>query len=568
MKNFNQVRKLIGQTKAFFRTESGVVAVLYALVLIPIFGFLGLSVDLGQVYYVHSVISGAVDAAALAGAKAGGNSANMTQQATAIFNANIPPKFIGTISGPQVTISSNNQIVKVSATAQVNTVFVKLFGYNALSASATAQSQATSTGAEIVLALDNTGSMAGSPMQGEIDAAKLLVNTIYGGAGNDTIQGLWVAVVPYSTTLNINIPGLNPSSWLTTIGQAQIQNTNLFPNIAPTSTSVGGKWMGCIEARTPNSNTSLGYTNYALGMDSTDTPPTSGSTKFTPFFYPSTMAHKYVFGQPVNRGTTSTATSALSTSTNPPWGNTASTFGDNDWKLNGTVPSGSGLRFGDNYALGGGDGNKGVGPNLGCPISMLPLTASQTKVLQTINNMKAAFRGGTMINVGLSGAWWMISPKWRGLWPTDSTLPQDYGKTLKIVVLMTDGQNQWYDWPGGVPGQPDGSHNYAADADYTGYGRLAEGRSGTTSFNSTIPLLNASMTNMCTTLKNNGVVIYTIIFNHNGSANDPSTQALFLNCATDPSKYFLTFTNQDLINAFQNIGQSITKLRLTWPGKP
>ncbi|MBY0502077.1 MAG: hypothetical protein K2P93_08790 [Alphaproteobacteria bacterium] len=568
MQSLRLLSKLMSQGKIFFRKEAGAVILIYALALVPIIGFIGLSIDLGQIYYAHSIISGAVDAAAIAGAKAGGNAANMQQQATAIFNANIPPNFIGTISGPNVTISSNNQTVVVSASAKVNTSFLKLFGQNTLSAGATAQTQATSTGAEVVLALDNTGSMAGTPMQGEISAAKLLVNTIYGGAGNDTINGLWVAVVPYSTTVNINTPGLNPTTWLTTKGQAQVQNTNLYPNIAPTSTSVGGKWMGCIEARTPNSNTTLGYTNYASGMDSTDTPPTSNSTKFTPFLYPSTMAHQYVFGKPLNRGTTSSSTSALSTSTNPPWGNTGSTDGDNDWKLNGTVPSGSGLRFGDNYALGGGDGNMGVGPNLGCPIPMLPLTASQTTVLSTINNMKATFRGGTMINVGLAGAWWMISPNWRGLWPIDSTLPQDYEKTLKIVVLMTDGQNQWYDWPGGVPGDPDSSHNYAADADYTGYGRLAEGRIGTTNFNNTIPVLNASMANMCATLKNNGVVIYTIIFNHDGSAGDASTQALFQSCATDTSKYFITFSNQDLINAFQNIGQSITKLRLTWPGKP
>jgi Flp pilus assembly protein TadG len=283
MQNFKLLGKLTSQGKTFFRKEAGAVILIYALALIPIIGFIGLAVDMGQVYYAHSIISGAVDAAAIAGAKAGGNAANMQQQATAIFNANIPSNFVGTISGPNVTISSNNQTVVVSASANINTSFLKLFGRNTLSAGATAQAQATSTGAEVVLALDNTGSMAGSPMQGEIAAANLLVNTIYGGAGNDTVNGLWVAVVPYSTTVNINTPGLNPTTWLTTVGQAQVQNTNLYPNISPTSTSVGGKWMGCVEARTPNSNTSLGYTNYAFGMDSTDTPPTSNSTILQPW---------------------------------------------------------------------------------------------------------------------------------------------------------------------------------------------------------------------------------------------------------------------------------------------
>lgn len=567
-----KIFKTLGNKReSFLRKDKGLVAIIYALALVPVFGMLGLSIDVGRDYYVHSILTGAVDSAALAGAKVGGTPENMTQQATAIFNANIPANFIGTVSGPTVQLSANNQIITVTAKATIDTTFMQILGKKSISASATSQAQITTKGAEVVLALDNTGSMYGGPMSDEIVAAKTLVNILYGGATNDTVQGLWVGVAPYSTTVNIKMPGFNPSSWLTTAGQAQIANTNLFPNIASSSTSVGGKWMGCIEARAPrpttmtaSNYTTYGYMNYASGIDTSDTPPMSDSTRFVPFFYPSTMIHNYVFGQPVNRGTTSSSTNALGT---PPWGSTGSPRGDNDWRLNGTVPSGSGLHFGDNYQWVGSDGNLGVGPNLGCPIPLLPLTASQTTVQQTISNMKATFRGGTMINVGLSAAWWMLSPQWRGMWPgVDPTLPQDYPKTLKVIVLMTDGQNQWYDWPTGVPGAP-GPSSYSSDADYTGYGRLAEGRSGTTNVNNTIGLLNTKMSNMCTTIKNNGVVIYTIIYTHGGSISS-ATQTTFQNCASDPSKYFFAATSADIKNAFQNIGQSISNLRLTWPGTP
>ena len=559
-----KLKNIYDSVRSFLQLEAGVVAVIYGLALLPIFGMLGLSIDAGRVYYVHSILTGASDAAALAGASAGGTADNMRRQATAIFNANIPNNFIATVAGPTIVLSSNNTVVNVSATGTINTTFMQILGQSNIAASATSQVQVTTTGAEVVLALDNTGSMAGAPMAGEISAAQLLVNTLYGSATNDTVNGLWVGVVPYSTTVNISTTG--GSNWLTTLGKAQIANTKLYPNIAPTSTSMGGRWMGCVEARTPNSYTANGYTNYTNGMDATDTPPTSDSTKFTPYLYPSTMVHGYVFGQPLNRGTTSTSTSALSA---PPWGSTGSTRGDNDWTLTGTVPSGSGLYFGDNYNWHGGDGNTGVGPNLGCPVPLLPLTASQTTVQSTISNMKATFRGGTMIDVGLATAWLMLSPRMQGLWPgIPSTLPQAYGKTLKVVVLMTDGQNQWYDWPGGVPGQPDTSHNYATDADYTGYGRLSEGRAGTTNPSQITTNLNTRMATMCTNLKNNGVVIYTILFNHDGSAGSSANQALFQNCATDSTKYFLTITNAQLTAAFSNIGQSISQLRLQWPGKP
>ncbi len=555
--------------------DEGVVALIYALAIIPVFGMVGVTLDVGRDYYAHSILTGAVDAAAIAAAKAGGDPANMIQQGTRMFNANISDNFEGTINGPTITLSGDNRVVTVTASATIDTTFMKLLGRDSISASATSQARVALQGAEIVLALDNTGSMAGGPMSDEIQAARDLVNIVYGGSNVDRVDGLHVGIVPYSTTVNINMNGFDPTSWLTTAGRQQVQNRNLFPDISSSSTSVGGRWMGCIEARAPRPSnlsastyTNYGYTNYAAGMDTSDNPPTSDSTRFVPFFYPSTMAHRYVFGEPVNRGTTSTSTNALAVSGSPPWGSTGATRGDNDWRRDGTVPSGSGLRFGDNYALRGGDGNLGVGPNLGCPIPLLPLTESQTLVQNTISNMKATYRGGTMINFGLNVAWWMLSPQWTGRWPTsDSSLPKNYGDTLKAIVLMTDGQNEWYDWSSGRPGQPETSQNYRADADYTGFGRLAEGRSGTTNFGSTASLLNTRMLNMCSTIKNNGIIIYTIIYTH-GAAISGATQTAFRSCASDSSKYFFAASRAELQTAFQNIGKDISSLRLSWPGTP
>jgi len=428
--------------------------------------------------------------------------------------------------------------------------------------------------------------MSGSPMAGEIAAAQSLVNILYGGngttGGTNTITGLYVGVVPFTTTVNIKMAGFTPTTWLTTVGQAQIANKNLYPtaaNAPVTSTSVGGQWMGCIEARTPNSYTSYGYTNYASGMDSTDTPPTSNATKFTPFLYPSTIAHIYTYDQPLNRGTTSTATVAKGA---PSWNGTVR--GDNDWNLNGTVPATAiyitpaSVYFGDNYQLNSGnpDGNYGVGPNLGCPIPILPLTASQTTVQATLANMKSTFRGGTMINAGLAAGWWLISPNWTSTWTaagltptTPLPVPQPYANTLKVIVLMTDGTNQWFDWPIGEPGLPATTSPIQNDADYTGYGRLGEGRVGSTNPATIATTLNNSMLNMCTTLQAQGVQIYTVLFNHDGTAGNSA--ALLQSCASvipGQTTYFQAVTNADLLAAFQSIGTSISDLRLTWPGKP
>ena len=94
MLGYQYIGKLFKKWTNDLRTDVGAVAIIYALASIPILGILGLSIDLGRVYYAHTVLTGAVDFASLSGAKTlGTNPTNAAQQATAIFNANIPEGF-------------------------------------------------------------------------------------------------------------------------------------------------------------------------------------------------------------------------------------------------------------------------------------------------------------------------------------------------------------------------------------------------------------------------------------------------------------------------------------------
>ena len=65
--------------------------------------------------------------------------------------------------------------------------------------------------------------------------------------------------------------------------------------------------------------------------------------------------------------------------------------------------------------------------------------------------MGAWSRGGTAGNEGLAWGWRVLSPRWRGLWGgnTPNTRPLDYktANTDKVAVILTDGDNQVYDWP-------------------------------------------------------------------------------------------------------------------------
>ena len=204
--------------------------------------------------------------------------------------------------------------------------------------------------------------------------------------------------------------------------------------------------------------------------------------------------------------------------------------------------------------------NEGTGPNLGCGPAITSLTAEKSKVLAAIDEMQPWHRGGTHANLGLAWGWRVISPRWRGLWGGDTpdNLPMDYDAPLmdKAAIVLTDGQNVYYDWPGGLPGRPlSGSF---PDTDYTAYGRLSEGRLGTTNQAAAVVEINNRMSRLCENMKDEGIVIYAITFR----LNDVPTQNLMRNCASDPDKYYNSPSNDELRAAFVAIGNELTNLRI------
>lgn len=204
--------------------------------------------------------------------------------------------------------------------------------------------------------------------------------------------------------------------------------------------------------------------------------------------------------------------------------------------------------------------NEGTGPNLGCGPAITSLTAEKTTVLAAIDEMQPWHRGGTHANLGLAWGWRVISPRWQGLWGGDTpdNLPMAYDAPLmdKVAIVLTDGTNVYYDWPGGLPGRPlSGSF---PDTDYSAYGRLSEGRLGTTNQAAAVVEINNRMSRLCENMKDEGIVIYAITF----QLNDVATQNLMRNCATEPEKYYNSPSNAELRATFVAIGNELTNLRI------
>ena len=491
----------------------GSIGVMGALVAVPLIALAGVAVDATRLWLVQSRLQSSLDAAVLVTTRAMTES-NGPTDGISLFWSNFGRTskstnigYLGAVAtAPQVVFPDANT-VQMTTQAVVPTLFMGLLGVSQVVVHATSAGNRTVFGMELALVLDVTGPMAASNNIGALrQSASNLIDILYGSS--DTQPNLWVSVVPYVASVNIDP---SKSGWLVpgSLDQTQYQNT---------------QWMGCVEARSANGN------------DMNDATP--AQAPFTPFLWKSTRGKYFNGTRPVT--------------------------GDNDWSPTHITESQQ-SRIGNNT----------VGPNLSCPQApILALTASKRIILNTIAGLQATYRGGGFANLGLQAGWFTLSPNWRGLWG-NPTLPLDYGTPAmqKVVVLMTGGVNQWFDWPGGAPGLAPSSYvGQSVDADYTAYGRLSENRlnitipnSGNLAADSMVANANAEaginqrMAQLCTRIKNAGITVYAITF----GVADAATQALWKGCASKPDNYFNSPTQAALKDAFSQIGSQLASLRLT-----
>ena len=89
-------------------------------------------------------------------------------------------------------------------------------------------------------------------------------------------------------------------------------------------------------------------------------------------------------------------------------------------------------------------------------------------------------------------------------------------------------------------------------------------RSGSTSDHITCNATNGSSAAqtiaICNAMKQRNIIVYTADFHID---NDATAMSVFRQCATDESHFYLADDRTTLQNAFQQIGQSISQLRLT-----
>lgn len=497
--------------RKFFRAESGNIAMIFGLSMVPLTAGAGVGLDLARAMSVRTQLTTALDAAGLAaGGTTGLSTSQMQELAQKYFNANYKAdSSYGTPSAVVVTTSGKS--VTVSSTVTMPTTLMAAVGVKSLPINVAITVTKENKKIEVVLALDNTGSMAGSKLTALKNAATDLVDTLRSGAAYPTMVKF--GLVPFSQTVRLNTTTAINGGWIDTTCKSNASKANFDHGYCAytilNTMSSSTQWRGCVEARTN-------------GYEVLDTSPSTGTpdTLFVPYFEPDEPDTSWSYpnsylddGEPENSK-----------------GKEIKNPSDEDRQKNP-------------YKYKNKSANSSV--NGGCTDlqAILPLTNDTATVKSQIGNMEAT--GMTHIVLGATWGWRVLSPTapyTEGVAYSDNT-------TKKILILMTDGDNT----------MPSANNSLNRSA-YTAFGYLTQNRLGTTSSISTAEsTLDSMLSTACTNIKAAGVTIYTIGFQISGS----NTLNLLKNCATSSSHYYNATDSTALASAFSSIATDISNLRVS-----
>ncbi len=188
----------------FHTNQSGMIAPLFGLMLLVILVATGLSVDTARGTRISSLASSALDAAALAGAKAlrmsDPTDAELTALVLEYFNTNFQHNS-GNVSVEGITVVPNREdhSVELVANLRVPTTIMAITGREHMDVRVNAAAVFDVRDVEVSMMLDVSGSMAGTKIQDLKAAARDLIEILL---PTDTPHSNKVAIAPFSTAVN------------------------------------------------------------------------------------------------------------------------------------------------------------------------------------------------------------------------------------------------------------------------------------------------------------------------------------------------------------------------------
>ena len=482
----------------FGRDEGGNVAIIFALTTTFMFGIVGGAVDYGRWLSARNQTQAAIDSALLAAGRTAqttyGDATKAVLSATSYYSqmkSNI------TVSD-NVTFVATNSATSFEArgTAYVQTPFLNMIGIDKLpvlqlgevkqAESTIAVGGNSGTNIEVSMMLDTTGSMSGQKLIDMKTAAKDLIDIVVWADQSQYTSK--VALAPFSAVVNVGdyfqpVTNQNPTPASHYVYPQTCYNSN-----------------GTLKNTCLNKSQYLVIDNVAkakcvterLGQyELTDQRPGTNAWITT---YNDALAYNYSHRSELVAAGASNSSS---------WDTLAET-------QTTTCPEQS---------------------------VITPLTSNKTSLKASIDGFYA--QAATAGAIGHAWAWYLLSPEWDNIWPSNSR-PEPYSKLTevgeygqpklrKIAVLMTDGA---YNMTGG---QQYGDNTTPTNA------------------------IRTRALDLCTGMKAKGISVYTIGFQ---VGNDAKAVALLSGCASSTSQFYNAANGDALRAAFRDIALQIARLHI------
>jgi Flp pilus assembly protein TadG len=197
----NERRIDMTHIQKFRKDVKGSTAMVFALALVPIFGFGAAALDYSRSSDVKTKLQKAVDATALLVGKDAPklSESQLKARAEAVFRAEFTVANPHNANIPAITVSRDSRLIRVSATATVPMAMMKLLGRNTSVVNANSEVIWGVPNTEVALAIDTTGSM-----RDDMDALKLaskdFTDTILSASDGNNIK---MSLVPYVASVNV-----------------------------------------------------------------------------------------------------------------------------------------------------------------------------------------------------------------------------------------------------------------------------------------------------------------------------------------------------------------------------
>ncbi len=185
------------------------------------------------------------------------------------------------------------------------------------------------------------------------------------------------------------------------------------------------------------------------------------------------------------------------------------------------------------------------GPNQYCPEELLPLTNSRSEIEDKVDSLVA--HGFTNTAIGTMWGWRTLSP---GA-PFTEGVSYDDGQWQKAIVIMTDGTNS-------IASTDTHRGSIATVYGFAEEERMGEGINDVGDMQDE---MDAKMLRICQRMKDEGILVYTIMF----GLNNDGVEDLFQACSTEPdAPYFHNASDgDDLSEAFSEVASDLVQLHVS-----